>query len=307
MNATILLFHRVNTVRDKLWDPMAPELFEKIIRFVSKNYEVLPLQEICLNKKRHTKKALAITFDDGYRDYLDFALPVLKNYNLPSSMFVVAECVDNNLPTWTYIMDYLFFNTKKLALPPFDYGEACAAFAIYKWNNKEEQISYSKKFKQFLKLVDNERRNAIMQHFMESFDDVAAPCNLMMTWDDLRTLKNEPVEIGSHTLTHPPLATIDNQVELEKEIRISGEIIQQQLGYFPTTISYPVGSYNKKVKEVAKQAGYKIGLAVDQKLYNSQKQDLFEVPRIELYNDSFIRNKIKIYGIESALKSLIKK
>ena len=307
MKATILLFHRVNPVRDVLWDPMAPELFEKIMQFVSKKYEVLSLHELCLNKPITKKPPLAITFDDGFRDYVDYALPVLKKHNFHSTMFVVTDCVDQNLPTWTYVMDYLFYHTKKLTLPAFDYGADCATYAVYSWQHKEEQIAYCRKFKQHLKKVSNTKRNAIMQSFMTAFDDVLVPRNLMLTWDELRAFKNEQVDIGSHSVSHPPLATIEDDAELERELKVSGEIIEKQLGSFPISISYPVGSYSDRVKRISEKVGYKIGLAVDQKLYDTDKRNLFAVPRIELYNDSFWRNKIKIYGIESALKSIIGK
>ncbi|RYD86874.1 MAG: hypothetical protein EOP54_29680, partial [Sphingobacteriales bacterium] len=201
MKKTILLFHRVNTVRDKLWDPMSPELFDKTMRYLSKNYDVLPLKELCLQQVK-VKRPLAISFDDGYKDFIDVALPIMKTYQLPSSMYVVTDCVDKNLPTWTYVMDYLFYNTKKLEIGVFDYGEKCAAFAIYKWADKEAQLQYVKKFKQFLKHVDNGQREKIMAHFLRELDDVQIPGNLMMSWDDLRSLKNENVEIGSHTFSH---------------------------------------------------------------------------------------------------------
>lgn len=307
MKATILLFHRVNPVRDVLWDPMAPELFAKIMQFVSKKFEVLSLNELCLEKPVTKKPPLAITFDDGYRDYIDYALPVLKKYNFHSSIYVVTDCVDQNMPTWTYVMDYLFYHTHKLTLPVFDYGEDCTTFAVYSWQNKEQQIAYCRKFKQFLKKISNEKRKVIMQSFIKGFDDVGIPGDLMLTWDELRGFKNEQVDIGSHSVSHPPLATIDDEQELEREITISGDIIEKNLGFFPTAISYPVGSYNRRVKDVSEKAGYKIGLAVEQKVYNSDKQDLFEIPRVELYNDSFLRNRIKICGIEAAIKSMIGK
>jgi len=307
MKATVLLFHRVNPVRDILWDPMAPELFEKIMGFVNKHYNVLSLNDICLNKPVTKKPPLAITFDDGFKDYIDHALPVLQKYNFHSTMFVVTDCVEQNLPTWTYVMDYLFYNTQKLSLPQFDYGEECSNFAVYSWATKEERIGYCRKFKQFLKKISNSKRKLIVQSFITGFNDVTVPRNLMMTWEELNTLKKFKVDIGSHSVSHPPLATIENNEELLTEIKTSGDIIKNKLGFFPESISYPVGSYSERVKVVSKNAGYKIGLAVDQKLYNSAKQDLFAVPRIELYNDSFLRNKIKIYGIESALKSMLGK
>lgn len=307
MTATILLFHRVNPVRDVLWDPMDPELFEKIMSFVSRNYEVVSLGDLCLQNKLTSKPPLAITFDDGFRDYVDYALPVLEKYNFHSTMYVVTDCVRDNIPTWTYVMDYVFFHTSKLELPYFDYGTDCKQFAVYKWQTKQEQIDYCRKFKQSLKNVENERRKAIIKSFRNGFDDVEIPGDLMMSWDELRSVKKELVSIGSHTISHPPLATIKNEEELEAEIKVSGQIIERELGYFPNSISYPVGSYCDKVKIVSKNAGYEIGLAVDQKLYNPGKQDLFSVPRIELYNDSFFRSKMKIYGIESALKSILKR
>jgi peptidoglycan/xylan/chitin deacetylase (PgdA/CDA1 family) len=307
MNATILLFHRVNPVRDVLWDPMAPALFEKIMHFVNKKYEVISLNDLCLHHKVTQKPPLAITFDDGFKDYVDYALPILNKFNFHSTMFVVTNSVEENMPTWTYVMDYLFYNTQKFEIPYFDYGEECQSFARYKWQTKEEQIIYCRKFKQVLKKVENAKRIAIMNAFMNGFDDVNIPRDLMLSWDELRSLNNEWVDIGSHSVSHPPLATIINEQELQSEIKVSGDIIEKNLGYFPSAISYPVGSYNKQVKELSKKAGYKIGLAVDQKLYNSDKQDLFAVPRIELYNDSFLRNKIKIYGVESVLKSMIKR
>jgi peptidoglycan/xylan/chitin deacetylase (PgdA/CDA1 family) len=307
MKATILLFHRVNPVRDVLWDPMAPELFEKIMQFVSKKFEVLSLNELCLEKPITKKPPLAITFDDGFRDYIDYALPVLKKYNFHSTIYVVTDCVDQNIPTWTYVMDYLFYHTKKLSLPQFDYGEDGAAFAVYNWQNKDEQIAYCRKFKQSLKKVSNTKRNAIMRSFIAGFDDVSVPKDLMLTWDELRSFKNEQIGIGSHSVSHPPLATIEDDLELEREIKMSGEIIKEHIGYFPASISYPVGSYSQRVKDASEKAGYKIGLALNQRSYNPQGQDLFDVPRLELYNDSFLRNKLKMYGIEAAIKSIIGK
>ena len=286
---------------------MSPVLFNQIMHFLSRHFEVLPLEEICFNRPETKKPQVAITFDDGYRDYLDYALPTLKKYGFHSSMFVVTDCVDNNTPTWTYVMDTVFFNTKRLEIPRRNYGKGYEAFELFKWRNKEEQLAYCRKFKQALKKMDNAEREKIIKYFRECFDDAAVPGNIMMSWDDLRSLKNEPVEIGSHSISHPPLATIENETLLEHEIRKSGEIIQSQLGYFPVTISYPVGSYDRRVMETAKRSGYKIGLALRQKKFNPDKDDLFEVPRLELYNDSFFRNVIKLYGIETAIKSLIRR
>jgi peptidoglycan/xylan/chitin deacetylase (PgdA/CDA1 family) len=286
---------------------MDPKMFDQVLAHVSRKYNVISLQELCLGKPKSKKPLMAITFDDGYRDYLDHALPILKKHQCHSSMYVVTDCIDQNLPTWTYVMDYLFSRTKKLELPTFDYGPGCEEFCVYKWATKQEQVAYSMRFKQFLKRVDNQKRAQIIEHFVQSFDDIKSPHGLMMTWDEVRSLRSEPVEIGSHTVSHPPLATIPDEAGLEKELKVSGDKLARELGSFPLTISYPVGSYNEMVKKVSRQVGYTLGLAVNQQLYDPAKADLFEIPRIELYNESMFKNKLRINGVYSAVKKLLGK
>src|SRR6476646_10390283 len=104
---SILLFHRVHPVRDVMWDPIAPARFEFILRFLKKNYTVLPLLEILDTTPHYTKKPLAaVTFDDGYRDFIDYSVPIMDRLKIPSSMYVVTDCISNDKPTWTFEMDY---------------------------------------------------------------------------------------------------------------------------------------------------------------------------------------------------------
>jgi peptidoglycan/xylan/chitin deacetylase (PgdA/CDA1 family) len=307
VKSSILLFHRVNPKRDSFWDPMDPRLFESILSHVCRKYSVISLEELCLGQPKARKPLLAITFDDGYKDYLDYALPLLRRYKCPSSMYVVTDCVDRNLPTWTYVMDYLFLNTNMLRISEFDYGSDCRNFQTSSWKSKEEQLAYARRFKQFLKRVDNGKRSEIIDHFVRSFEDVSPPHDLMMTWDDLRSLRSEDVEIGSHTVSHPPLATIPDEAGLMGEMKVSAERIEREIGTFPLTVSYPVGSYNEMVKRVAKQSGYRLGLAVDQTFYRQDQHDLYEVPRIELYNESMLKSRARISGFYGAAKRLLRR
>jgi len=129
---------------------------------------------------------------------------------------------------------------------------------------------------------------------------------LMMNWEDLRNLKEDGHYIGSHTLTHCMLGTMNNENEITSELILSGKRIEEKLGYFPLTISYPVGSFNNTTKKIAEKAGYKIGLAVKQNVHDPQKEDLFEVSRIELYNEPWWKTRLRITNTLENLKSLIR-
>lgn len=301
------LFHRVHPQRDKLWDPMSVELFDKCIRYISKKYDVVLFEDLAFSdkyKSNNNKSIATIMFDDGYKDNIEFAAPILKKYNIKASFYVVTESIDKNMPTWTHILEHLFqFTSIKNIDINFDFLPQ--DLKVTELNSHEERIRYVSKLKPFLKTLPHQKRQSVLNVVMETYNDIEFP-KLMMNWDDLRKLKAEGHYVGSHTVTHCMLGTMDNENDVAFELLQSGKQIEQQLGYFPLTISYPVGSFNKSTKELANKAGYKIGLAVKQNVHNPLKDDLFEVSRIELYNESWLKTQLRITNILEEIKFLIK-
>lgn len=293
--ATILLFHRVHPVRDVMWDPMDPKRFENILKFVKQNYTVLPLLEILDTKPALIKKPLAaITFDDGYKDFIEYSLPIMDRLKIPSSIYVVTDCISKNKPTWTFEVDYLFFNTNKLQIDwTIDTSFLPDDFKKDKFINKQELIAFCLKFKQYIKKIPEEKRRILLQDLLRSFNDVTIPADLMMSWKEVKQIINEGVEVGSHTVTHPPLATL-SKADLDKELQESKAEFFNNTGINTRVISYPVGSYNQQVKEASLLAGYDFGLAVNHTIYDVNNRDTFEIPRIELYNEPFWKSWLRI-------------
>lgn len=293
--ASILLFHRVHPVRDVMWDPMDPKRFEIILKFIKKNYILLPLLEILKTKSTNTKKPLAaITFDDGYMDFIDYSLPIMDRLKIPASMYIVTGCISENKPPWTFEVDYLFFHTKKLLINwNIDISFMPAALQKNKFVNKKELIAFCLKFKQHLKLIPEQKRKRLIHDLLCSFNDVTIPTGLMMSWNEINQIINHGIEVGSHTATHPPLATLDGD-DIQKELEGSRSEFFKYTGTNPKIISYPLGSYNQKVKEASATAGYEYGLAVNYKKYDLLSDDDFEIPRIELYNEPFWKSWLRI-------------
>jgi len=307
MKAGIFLFHRVSPQRDKLWDPLSPERFDEILKYLKKNYEIYHAETLLAeNKNLYHKKPLAsIVFDDGYKDYIEYALPILKKHNLPSSMYVVTSCVESGTPPWTYILDNAIANTKKNKLV-LETSLLPLELRNVSWKNETEKIAFAKKFKLFLKLVPDSVRRKLFEQTINSLVEVEAPQNLMMNWKEICEIKTSGTLIGSHTHSHPLLAKIDNESEIENELILSAKKIKENIGEFPLTISYPIGSFDNRIKRLSKKSGYKFGLAVEQKVYESEKQDLFEVPRIELYNEPMLKTKLRINGTLEKIKKVLR-
>ncbi len=298
------LFHRVNPKRDILWDPMDVALFEKCIKYISNKYEVVPLEDIAFTNHLYSvNKYATIMFDDGYKDNIEYAAPILDKYKCKASFYVVTNCIDNNTLTWTHTLDYLFQHTNKQKID-LDFDFLPTELRRKKLLSTDDRIFYARKLKSALKKISYRDRRLVLDRIKYSYTDVKMP-KLMMNWTDLTELKNAGHYIGSHTVTHAMLGTMTNEDEINNELLQSGNKIKQNLGFFPITISYPVGSYNEQIKILAQKAGYKLGLAVKQNIFNPYKEDLFEIPRIELYNESWFKTKLRISNTLENIKKII--
>lgn len=299
------LFHRVSPERDLLWDPMDPKLFDRCIKYISNHFDVLLIEEMMDNKDLLINgKYATISFDDGYLDNIEFAAEILSKYNVKSSFYVVTDCIDNNSVTWTHVIEHLFQNTKKDKID-LDLDFIPEQLKRSKLNNISAKLEYANKIKPYLKEVSHEKRNILLELIQEELDDVELP-RLMMSWNDLRELSNFGHYIGSHTVTHAMLGTMTNDDEIRYELEKSGERILAELGYFPKTISYPVGSYSEQVKEISRTVGYEIGLATKQDKYDPKENDDFEIPRIELYNENWFKTQLRISNKLEGFKKLIR-
>jgi len=299
------LFHRVNPVRERLWDPMDVALFERCIKYINAHYTVVLFEDLIFSQKRYTNKKFAtIMFDDGYKDNMDYARAILDRYMCKASFYVVTDCIDKNIPTWTHILEHRFQHTNISELD-LNFDFLPEELKIKELSTKENRIQYVLKLKPFLKKLSHENRSLVLDKITRAFSDIQIP-KLMMTWDDLRALRNDGHYVGSHTATHLMLGTMQDESEIKYELEHAYNRIQEEMGYAPCTISYPIGSFNERVKQLSKDVGYKAGLAVKQHIFDPAKEDIFEISRIELYNDPWWKTRLRITHTLERIKSLMR-
>lgn len=223
------LFHRVNPERDLMWDPMDPKLFEQSIRYLKKNYQIVLLEEFILSgdyKKKHKKKIATILFDDGYKDNLEYAAPILKKYQVRASFYVVTNCIDKNTLTWTHIIDYAFSHTNKSKIN-FDFDFFPVQLRTKELKTRQERIVYAsnKNFRTLIRQITHKQRKIIMDEIIRAFDDVKFP-KLMMNWKEVKQLHADGHYIGSHTMNHVMLGTMENPQEIETELLESAKTME---------------------------------------------------------------------------------
>lgn len=288
-----------------MWDPMDPSLFENILRYVQRKFNVLGLEELLFHPPKHSSKPFAaITFDDGYRDFLEYSIPLLQQYNMPAHIFVITDSIEKNLPAWTYVVDHHFEHTKKLSAAGLDLPELDKNFREIKWESNEERIRYGKKFKQYLKWIPAATRDAVIAALVAAFNDIPGAGGMMMSWKDVKEI-SASFGIGSHSVSHPTLATLEKDGDIIYELMHSKEEIKKNTGIDTGLFSYPCGSYDERVKRLTSKAGYSAGLAVDQRPYDRERSDLFAIPRIELYNESWLKSRARLNGTMSFVEKIL--
>jgi peptidoglycan/xylan/chitin deacetylase (PgdA/CDA1 family) len=111
-----------------------------------------------------------------------------------------------------------------------------------------------------------------------------------MTWDELRGIAADGVEIGSHTVSHPHLPRLSD-IELDRELGDSRARVEDELGRPCRLLAYPFGEHDERVQAAARRAGYEAAFALAE---GSDRANRHALPRIDLYRrDSLLRATLK--------------
>jgi peptidoglycan/xylan/chitin deacetylase (PgdA/CDA1 family) len=290
----VLCYHKVSPDPHPFFEPIAPEIFEQQMKFLSRCYRVMPLMELMERNRRGDipDRAVAITFDDGYRDNYEYAFPILKKYRLPATIFVATSFIDNRDVLWhDRVFDSFRFATAERAhlrgveLPELmlqtleDRRRSILPVLV-----KAKQL-YGEARLRFVEEVENALKPALDESTKQR----------MLTWQQLREMQLHGIDCGSHTVTHPIMTRIPRD-EMVKEVVESKRQLAEHLDAPVAAFAYPngqVSDYNHETKAVLREAGYSLAVT-SQFGVNQVFSDAFEVRRgqpwhqqIELFRLAF--------------------
>jgi peptidoglycan/xylan/chitin deacetylase (PgdA/CDA1 family) len=265
-----IMYHGVVSQDSSYFSPrhILKNQFEKHLIYFKKNYNVISVSETFFNLKNNikpSKKTLSISFDDGYKNNLDIALPLLEKYQIPATFFISSICTED-MPLrclWTDLIAGLnYFHKHKL----IRIGE-------YEFNNLVD-IKKDLSLANFLKSRNPAERDKILDDLVEKYDLISKIQSLnreiwcLLNKEELINLSQSKfVNIGSHGHSHYNLGEIQKE-DARKELIISKEKLEKAISKEVNMIAYPDGSYNEAIKKIAEEAGYSGQLAVSYKLDN---------------------------------------
>jgi peptidoglycan/xylan/chitin deacetylase (PgdA/CDA1 family) len=290
----ILTLHHVRPPRSDRFQPnrlleVTPRFLERVVKTLRRSgLDLVSLDEMHrrLTAGDFSHRFVCLTFDDGYRDTLQWAYPILKAAGVPFAVYVPTSFPDRLGELWWLVLEAVIARNTRIGLviDGRDRKFDCRTVAekrvlfddLYWWlRNRPSEAE----------MRDVVRSLAAYYHV-----DIAALCEeLCMSWPELAELAADPlVTIGAHTVNHSMLAKLPRETA-RSEIDLSRSVIEAALSIKPQHLSYPFGdrsSTGTREFEIAAELGFKTAVTTRPGvLFPEHSQRLLALPRISLNGD----------------------
>jgi peptidoglycan/xylan/chitin deacetylase (PgdA/CDA1 family) len=279
VSGLVVLFHRVGPPAPVSDSHLLPQpAFESSLAFLKDHFTITTLREFVERRdaERSVRGLCAITFDDGYRDFLTHGVPALERLGVPATHFLVSDCVRTGRPTWNFRLNCL---EPVLGPPP------------------------TATWKEFLGQMPAGERHSWLEEREAVFGQ--PPHVPMLSEGDVAALDGHPLlHWGSHGCTHDNLASA-SRADVDKELVTSKRYLEQLSPRTLPYIAYPNGSYSRAVGGAARVAGYRAGFRVGQRAPR-RTDDGLALPRVDITALSTERLRLEVSGTVPALRQLRK-
>lgn len=212
----IILYHRVLQQSDPLnKDVLIRDNFKTQLEFFKQFYQIIPLNEgfSRLQEGSLPYNALCITFDDGYQDNIDIALPILKSYRIPATFFIATGFLQGKI----MFNDYITESIRSY------HGRLSSEEQYFDCSTLEGKRLAIDHFIKKIKSLSLQERMTYLNQFLPATRVRVKP--LMMTEEGIRTLHKDNMLVAAHTVNHPILLKEEDKTAYE-EIKASKDCLE---------------------------------------------------------------------------------
>jgi peptidoglycan/xylan/chitin deacetylase (PgdA/CDA1 family) len=245
--ARVLMFH--GTPRHRVRN------FERMLRYLKSHFDLVPLERIAADAAAlgvRFRGQLALTFDDGLRNNVEVAYPLLSALGIPATFFVCPELVERRRWLWNHEARQRLNRLPREAIRWHGAELGCAA-------DVESVIAWMKA----APLAERERVEERIRRQTPAFSPSAEERHEfdLASWDELRRLDPQVVTIGSHTLTHAILPSLDAE-QAEHEMAGSRRMLEAKLQRSVDLFAYPNGDLDAAIHACARRH-YRAAVSVE--------------------------------------------
>ncbi|WP_290901218.1 polysaccharide deacetylase family protein [Aquabacterium sp.] len=276
----VLMYHRVLPERDPLQaETHTARTMDTQFRTLARWFKVLPLDEAAalLAEGRLPSRAISITFDDGYRDNHDIALPLLKRHGLTATFYVSSGFLNGG----TMFHDVMVETVRHAPSGQLDLGLKDASPVTL--GDVPSRVAALDALVRQVKYLDPVQRKRLSERLLATLGR-NAPRQLMMDDEQVRALTRAGMSVGGHTTQHLILARLDEAAAWE-EIRSNADALSSLTGQRLTSFAYPNGKpgtdYGPQHVEMVRRAGF-LNAVSTRSGVGTRRAPRFELPRFVL-------------------------
>lgn len=277
LSSGILMYHRVASEAHDPWNLcVSPGHFEEQMAFLRRSVDCVALGALGRARFwRGRRIRVAVTFDDGYRDNLEHALPILERHRVPATIFVVSGQLGARREFWWDALERCILGTSSLpsrltltlgsSERQWTLGAGADRACDPAWR-VDEHAPGTDRQRLFLELwqwmagAPADARERALDALMQWAGVSTVPVRERLPLDahDLAELAKHPlIEVGCHTRGHARLTNLTVAAQ-RREIRQGRDDLEALLGVPVTTFSYPYGACDRAARAIVREAAFQL-------------------------------------------------
>jgi peptidoglycan/xylan/chitin deacetylase (PgdA/CDA1 family) len=300
----ILTLHHVRPARPEGFQPnrfleVTPDFLEGFLRRLARaRIDVVSLDEMHRRfiEDDFKRRFFCLTFDDGYKDFLRWAYPLLRKYKLPFGIYVTTSFPDRLGELWWIALEAVIAQHSRIGMVinGKDQYFECATVG-----EKRELYDAIYRYLRSMKTEEEVRRTIRDLCACYSIDIISFCRNLCMDWPELVDLATDPLcTIGAHTVNHMMLRKLSDDARVRAEIEMSRAVLEAALGKRPQHLAYPVGdptSAGPREFRIAAELGFKTAATMRPGvLFKAHRDYLTALPRISVNGEFQQQRYLKV-------------
>ncbi len=288
---TIFMLHHVRPARDDMFQPnrhleITPDFLRAVLAHVrALNVDIVSLDEAHRRMSEHdfARRFTCFTFDDGYRDNRDHALPVMREHDAPLTVYVASDFAEGTGRLWWVALERVIAHAETI-----EFLRDGVAVRIEARDAAARQDAFNQ-IHDWLRTLPTDtdvQREVSALCARHGVDDSAIARELCMSWDELRGFAADPlVTIGAHTVSHCNLAR-ESETEARQQMRYSRARIEHELQKPALHFAYPYGDKSAAAArefEIARGLGFRTAVTTRPGMvFPENAAHMMALPRISL-------------------------
>lgn len=296
--AVVLMYHRVlpASLRAESFSAdgivVTPETFRRHMQLLSSRFQPVSAAQLAAalrNEEPLPERACLVTFDDGWWDNLEYALPILEEFRVPALIFLATDFIGTSRTFWQEHLSRMLFVASHEAHGLAGLLDSLGISLLTGSGVADHRL----RIRAFVTALKNkpaaEIRSLVQEVEMRcneaGLDCSPASVDRFLSWSEVaRLAASDLITIGSHCQSHTPLPKLAHD-EVARELRCSREILTSHLGKPPEDLAYPNGDFTPAIAAQAQAAGYRVAYTTERG-HVEPGHHLWSLPRMNIHEGS---------------------